>query len=69
MKNAVKRRRDPDETADIRKLIMSVVPDAEQWMDTPNPNLGGMKPADMIGTDKEIYVRNMVRAARLGQYS
>ena len=68
-KKPVKRRRDPDETVDIRKLIMEVVPDAEQWMDSPNRHFGLMKPADLIGTDKEIHLRNLVRAVKLGMFS
>ena len=60
---------DPDLTRDIRELIMEVVPDAERWMDTPNRHFGLMKPADLIGTDKEIHLRNLVRAVKLGMFS
>ena len=66
---AVKRVRDPDETADLKSLILSVVPDAEHWMDTPNRHFGGMKPKDLIGTDKEKHLRNLVRAVKLGMFS
>ena len=66
---AVKRVRDPDETADLKGLILSVVPDAEHWMDTPHYLLGGNKPKDLIGTDKEGPLRNLVRAIKIGKPS
>jgi hypothetical protein len=65
----VKRVRDPDEIRDLRELIMEVIPDAEHWIDAPNPHFGLMKPAELIGTDKEIHLRNLVRAVKLGMFS
>jgi hypothetical protein len=64
-----KRVRDPDETVDLRTLILSVVPDAERWMDTPNPHFDLAKPKDLIGTDKEKHLRNLVRAVKNGMFS
>jgi hypothetical protein len=69
MKKPVKRRRDPDETMDIGKLIREVIPGAEQWMEIPHNLLGGYKPKDLIGTDKEIHLRNLVRSIKLGLFS
>jgi hypothetical protein len=66
---AAKRVRDPDETVDIRTLILSVVPDAERWTDTPNPHFDLAKPKDLIGTDQEKHLRNLVRAAKNGMFS
>jgi len=66
---AVKRARDPDETADMRNLILKVIPDPEQWMDTPHYLLGGNKPKDLIGTDKEEPLRDLVRAIKIGMPS
>jgi Protein of unknown function (DUF2384) len=66
---AVKRTRDPDETADINELISTIVPDAERWIDTPNAHFGGMKPKELIGTDKEKHLRNLVRAVKTGMFS
>ncbi len=60
---------DPDLTADLRELILDVVPDGEHWIDTPNPHFGLKKPADLIGTDKEIHLRNLVRAVKQGMFS
>jgi Protein of unknown function (DUF2384) len=69
VKKPVKRRRDPDETVDIRVLILDVIPNAELWMDSPNRHFGAMKPSELIGTDKEIHLRNLVRAIKLGMFS
>jgi Protein of unknown function (DUF2384) len=66
---AIKRIRDPDETADITGLILRVVPDGERWMDTPNAHFEGLKPKDLIGTDKEKHLRNLVRAVKTGMFS
>jgi hypothetical protein len=65
----VKRVRDPDQTRDLRELIMDVIPDAEHWIDSPNPHFGGKTPADLIGTDKEEHLRNLVRAFKMGMSS
>ncbi len=62
----VKRVRDPDETRDLRELVLDVVPDAERWIETPNPHFDGLKPADLIGTEKERHLRNLVRAIQIG---
>jgi hypothetical protein len=65
----VKRVRDPDETRDMRELVLEVIPDAELWMDTPHNLLGGFKPKDLIGTDKEEPLRNLVRSIKIGMFS
>jgi len=60
---------DPDECVDIHVLINDVVPDADVWKNTPNPILGGEKPIDVIGTDREKVLRDMLRAAKHGMVS
>jgi hypothetical protein len=64
-----KRTRDPDETVDVRKLIREVIPHAEQWMEIPHNLLGGYKPKELIGTDKEEHLRNLVRPIKIGMLS
>jgi hypothetical protein len=66
---AVKRKRDPDETRDMRTLIAEVIPDWERWIETPHYLLGGYKPKDLIGTDKEEPLRNLVRSIKIGMPS
>jgi uncharacterized protein (DUF2384 family) len=66
---AVKRKRDPDETKDLKTLIAEVIPDSERWMDTPNRHFGARKPKDLIGTEFEGELRNLVRAVKYGMFS
>lgn len=61
--------RDPDELADLRTLIAEVIDDPDAWMDMPNDQLGLMKPNDLIGTDSEERVRELVRAIKIGMFT
>jgi hypothetical protein len=56
----------PGEHSDIRQEIAAVIPDSERWLDTPNDRLGGAKPDDLIGTYREQFIRDMIRAYKLG---
>jgi hypothetical protein len=58
--------RDPDEQVDLKTLIAEVVADPDTWMVTPNDQLGGEKPNDLIGTDREVQLRNLARAIKIG---
>lgn len=69
MSAATKRQRDPDETASLDGLIAEVVHDPEQWKRTPNDVLGGRKPTDLIGTDHEERLRELLRALKVGMAS
>lgn len=61
--------RDPDETADLERLIADVVPDAETWKRTPNAVLGGKRPIDLLHTPLERVLRDLLRAAKHGMMS
>lgn len=61
--------RDPDETADLNKLIDEVVPDPDTWKQTPNPVLGGQRPIDLLRTPQEQVLRDLLRAAKHGMTS
>jgi hypothetical protein len=60
---------DPDETADLEKLIDEVVPDPDTWKHTPNPVLGGQRPVDLINSPQAQVLRDMLRAAKQGMFS
>jgi uncharacterized protein (DUF2384 family) len=66
--------RDPDETRDIAELINEIIPNAHQWLDTPNSQLAGKKPKDLIwdqnGSLQETseWVRELVRAYKNGVF-
>jgi Protein of unknown function (DUF2384) len=59
-------RRDPDEKSDLRKLIDEVIDEPEQWLNAPNDQLGGEKPVDLLGSDRESLLRQLVRAIKIG---
>ena len=61
--------RDPDERADLESLIAEVVADPDQWMDAPNDQLGGYKPRELVGTEREGQLRDLARAIKNGMFS
>ncbi len=58
--------RDPDLDSDLKGLISEVVDKPDQWLDAPNDQLGGNKPRDLIGTDREGVLRELARAIKIG---
>ncbi len=56
----------PGEKQDIRKEIEALVKEPRRWMDAPNDQLGGEKPRDLIGTNREQRLRDLLRAIRYG---
>ncbi len=61
--------RDPDECVDIKSLIAEVIDRPDEWMNHPNDQLGGKKPRELIGTDHEERVRELVRAIKIGMFT
>ena len=59
-------KRNPDEQVDLKSLISEVIDKPDKWMDTPNDQLGGEKPRDLIGTDREERLRELARAIKIG---
>jgi hypothetical protein len=53
----------------IRDLVPDFIPDAEAWKTTPNPSLAFYRPDNLIGTPREGWVRNLLRAAKQGATS
>lgn len=56
----------PDEDADIRKEVKALVANPSMWLAAPNDQLGGQKPRDLIGTDREQLLRDLLRAIKYG---
>ncbi len=61
--------RDPDEDCEIRSLVAEVVDDPDAWLDTPNDQLGGERPRDFIGTDREERLRELARSIKIGMFT
>jgi hypothetical protein len=52
----------------VQDLAEDLLMYPEQWLDNPNPNFGGRKPRDLIGTDEEVKVYNILNAADQGLF-
>jgi len=59
----------PDESPDILVDVADVVPNYEAWLDAPNSIFAGDTPRSLIGTDREIRLRDVLRALKYGLYS
>jgi hypothetical protein len=59
----------PDATRDIFELIEEVVPDPEQWIDSPNAHFGAKTPRKAIEGGEEPFVRNLVLSIKYGMFS
>jgi hypothetical protein len=56
----------PGEKADIREEVAALIAEPEKWLDMPNNQLGGEKPKDLIGTEREQLLRDLLRAIKYG---
>jgi hypothetical protein len=59
----------PDEPEDIREDVRQVVRNADTWLETPNDQLGGLRPEELIGTEHEIDLRNLLRSVKMGMFT
>jgi hypothetical protein len=55
-----------DESSNIVDDVSKVIPNSEAWLDSPNSWLGGERPRDLIGTEMEWEVRDLLRGIRDG---
>jgi hypothetical protein len=55
-----------DEQANIRDEVADLVDKPNEWLRMPNSQLGGIKPEDLIGTDREQLLRDLLRAIKFG---
>jgi uncharacterized protein (DUF2384 family) len=60
---------DPDDRKSTLDLIAEVIPDSEQWLDTPHPLLGTKSPRELIGCPEEAVLRNLVLGLKDGIFS
>jgi hypothetical protein len=49
------------ESPDILRDVRDTIPDAEQWLDTPNTRLRFNRPRDLVGTPQEGRLRYLLR--------
>jgi hypothetical protein len=58
----------PSRPDSLNELLAAVVDDPETWLSTPSVQLGGRKPADLIGTDEEVKVVSLLQAVDQGLF-
>jgi DNA-binding transcriptional ArsR family regulator len=56
-------------TERFEREVGTVVDDPRLWLNTPNPQFAGRRPIDLIGTEDEPELRNLIRAAQQGAFS
>jgi uncharacterized protein (DUF2384 family) len=53
----------------VLELASELLQHPGAWLRTPNPNLGNRKPIDLIDTDEESKVFNLLNAYDQGMFS
>ena len=44
----------------LKKDVRKIFPDPEAWLDTPNEHLMGRTPRELLGTEREILVSDLL---------
>lgn len=52
--------RDPS----LGAMLIDTLPDPERWLDAPNMIFDGRSPIDLVGTDEEEMIVNLLRAVK-----
>ncbi len=60
--------REPQPPTDLKQLAIEVLGNPSAWFSTPNSNLGSRKPADLIGTEEEHKVFDLLYAVDQGSF-
>ena len=55
-----------DEERDLKKEVEKIVADPDTWLNTPNDRLGGQSPINLINTDEEPRLRDLIRSIKHG---
>ena len=59
----------PRATRTALELAVDVLENPGAWLRTPHPQFGDRPPIDLIGTDEEYQVYNLLKAVDLGLFS
>ena len=57
------------EMHDLKAEVGTIVDDPDGWLNTPNDRFAGKKPIDLIGTNEEQRLRDLIRAIKHGMVS
>lgn len=63
-----KRLRYPEDAMSTEELAREIVPDGGLWLDLPNMNLRSLTPRQMIGTEDEHFVRELLLGIKYGVF-
>jgi hypothetical protein len=53
---------------ELRELLNAVVDDPQKWLSTPSMQFGGRRPGDLVGTDEEPKVFDLLHAVEQGLF-
>jgi hypothetical protein len=53
---------------ELDKLLHAVVDDPETWLSTPSVQFGGRRPCDLVGTDEEFKIFDLLYAVEQGLF-
>jgi Protein of unknown function (DUF2384) len=52
----------------FHKLLIGVVDNPESWLSTPSIHFGGRRPVDLVGTDEEYKLSDLLQAVDQGLF-
>jgi uncharacterized protein (DUF2384 family) len=58
----------PSPSSNLAALLSTVLNQPDKWMATPNHQLGGRKPSDLVGTAEETKIFDLLHAVDHGLF-
>jgi hypothetical protein len=58
----------PEASPELRELLDAVVDDPQKWLATPSMQFGGRRPAELVGTDEEPKIFDLLHAVEQGLF-
>jgi hypothetical protein len=55
-------------SAELDKLLTAVVDNPDIWMSTPSIQFGGRRPGELVGTEEEFKIFDILRAVEQGLF-
>ncbi len=58
----------PARSAELDELLIAVVDNPQIWMSTPSIQFGGRRPSELVGTEEEFKIFDILHAVDLGLF-
>ena len=58
-----------EKETDIVAELRGLLDNADAWLDTPNDRFGGRPPRELLGTEREQQLRDLVQGVKLGMHT